>query len=88
MNSIIEGIYVGDLVPMEKIKRYGKNEETNTASDLYKKFSKELSAINPELVTRFEEFLESQIEGSAAENKSVFVLGVKIGAKLMLEILG
>lgn len=88
MSAIIDGIYAGDLVPMEQIKRYGKNEETNAVSDLYKKFSKELSSINPELVKRFEEFLESQIEGLAAENRSAFALGVKIGAKLMLEILG
>lgn len=83
--NIIEKLYRNKILPFGEI--HFESEERVELSEKLDKAEKKLLEAFPECSKLFEQYVDAQMESMDFENYGEFLLGFKIGAQIMLEVL-
>ena len=90
MSNLIYRLYSGEYIPAEqfrpRIEAYQELQRRSCAEQ--GDFTSKLNAVNPDLTRQFVDIVDILTSKYPLESAEVFCQGFRMGAQLMLEVLG
>ena len=90
MNTLLQQLYNGEIYPAERyrplIEQYREMQKKQHCH--YDDFVKELQQLQPPLHEKFIKIMDEQLDSIPLELSDKFIDGFRLGARMMIEILG
>ena len=88
MNSILEQLYNGEILPMERytLKEKEYKKICREHLDRYEDFRETLGKLNPPFDKQFIQIMDEQLDEIPYEFSQTFIDGFRLGARIMTEV--